>query len=136
MKGLSPVIATILMVAVAVAAAVMAYTWAGSFQSSSQSGIEGKGSGLGSYVIKIENIDKDNNKIYVRNVGEKDISSGTWSVYVNGVKCTISSPASGTFALTKGSVQEVLITGCTLSANKIVSVASPAGVSDLKTITT
>ena len=135
MKGLSPVIATILMVAVAVAAAVMAYTWAGSFQSSSQSGIEGKGSGLGSYVIKIENIDTDNNKIYVRNVGEKDISSGTWAVYASGTNCTISSPASGTFALSKGAIQAITITGCTLSTNTVVTVASPVGATDLKTIT-
>ena len=141
MKGLSPVIATILMVAVAVAAAVLAYTWGVSFQSQSQSQVGGQASGVGAYTVAIESIDSTNKTVYVRNVGEKNIPSGSWALYESGTKCDLNDTtsdlnSSGAPSFSKGDVKKIVVSaGCSFTTNDTIRVTGPQGVSDQTTIT-
>ena len=84
MKGVSPVVATVLMVAVAIAAAVVAYSWFMSMQASVQAEASKGASNVGKEQLAVASIycDSANNlHVVVRNLGDEQIS-GNFTVYV------------------------------------------------------
>ncbi len=83
MKGVSPVVATVLMVAVAIAAAVVAYSWFMSMQASVQAEAS-RGAGMvGKDRIAVEAVQcsGSNLNINVRNIGDEPID-GNFTITV------------------------------------------------------
>ena len=123
MKGLSPVIAVVLMVAVAVAAAVLAFIWAMGIQTATQAKTRERADALinnqGS--VEIVSVDTTNNLIYVRNIGNADLN-GTWYVFVENTKC-----AEDDVNLVAEAVDDINASGCTFSAGNHVKVVGPNG---------
>ncbi len=82
MKGVSPVVATVLMVAVAIAAAVVAYSWFMSMQASVQAEASRGAGTVGKERIRIDSVycvtvsgtDNDELKIVLRNMGDEDVN--------------------------------------------------------------
>ncbi len=88
MKGVSPVVATVLMVAVAIAAAVVAYSWFMSMQASVQAEASRGAGTVGKERLMVASIRCDgtspgagNLHIVLRNLGDEQIS-GNFTVYV------------------------------------------------------
>ena len=89
-KGVSPVIATVLIVAIAIAAAVVAYSWFMAMQATVQAEASRSAAVVGKDKIMIEGVQcfkggddgKCNDlKIYLRNIGDEDIN-GLFTVYI------------------------------------------------------
>jgi len=84
MKGVSPVIATVLMVAVAIAAAVVFYSWIMSTTASTTTQASAQAGEIGKYSLRIESAQcsADNNtiSIYLRN--ESDVSLDANFTYI------------------------------------------------------
>jgi len=70
-RGVSPVIATLLLIVIAVAAAVLTYIWVTGYMGTLQSQA---GAQQVQERIKIEAIDITNNKVYIRNIGETKVT--------------------------------------------------------------
>ena len=96
-RGVSPVIATLLLIVIAVAAAVLTYVWVTGYMGTLQSQA---GAQQVQERIKIEAIDITNNKVYIRNIGETKvtiaavylINSTTGSIIANTTTATDISP--------------------------------------------
>jgi flagellin-like protein len=96
-RGVSPVIATLLLIVIAVAAAVLTYIWVTGYMGTLQSQA---GAQQVQERIKIEAIDITNNKVYIRNIGETKvtiaavylINSTTGSIITNTTTATDISP--------------------------------------------
>ncbi len=91
MKGLSPVIAVVLMVAVAVAAAVLAFIWAMGIQTATQAKTRERADAIinNQATIDIVNVSYTSSAVTsvdVRNLGSTDLT-GTWYIYVDGTSC-------------------------------------------------
>lgn len=88
MKGVSPVVATVLMVAVAIAAAVVAYSWLMSMQSQIQAEASRGASTVGKELLSIASVYCDDANAgtgdlhaVLRNIGDEDIT-GEFTFYV------------------------------------------------------
>ncbi len=87
-KGVSPIVATLLLILVAVAAAVVLYAWVSGLSSSAKSsGAERTGIAFEIEAAELYNTSNKSNAggnvtIYVRNIGPMPIENGTWSLYV------------------------------------------------------
>ena len=140
MKGVSPVVATVLMVAVAIAAAVVAYSWFMSLQSQVQAQSSQGASALGKGQIQLEAVECNAGtlKITVRNLSSEEIK-GPFTVTVkdavNGV--TVGSKAVD-FVIAANDVNTLSVSdvgvssSCTIddpnNPNRvIVEVVSPTG---------
>jgi flagellin-like protein len=75
-RAISPVIATLLMIAIAVVASLVAYAWV--------MGYMGFTTDKTSKTILIQSVDKANGDVYVQNVGDSAVQFDTNCVYVNG----------------------------------------------------
>jgi flagellin-like protein len=103
-RGISTVVASILVLAITVALAVGLLTFGSSFMSSQE-----KIQPPTTDQIKIENVEFAGSTslvVAVRNVGTGDATLST--IYVNGANCTITSPA--TRQILHGSVQSFTVT--------------------------
>ncbi len=79
-KGVSPIVATLLLILVAVAAAVVLYTWVSGLSSSAKSsGAERTGI---AFEIEAADLNTTHVTVYVRNIGSMPIENGTWSLYI------------------------------------------------------
>lgn len=96
-KGVSPIIATLLLIVIAVAAAVVTYSFVMGFigTSTNPSGQQGQMS------IDSATLNNTHVTVYVRNIGSKPLTVD--SVYVAGVKADIG----GTTEIAIGKVEEV-----------------------------
>ncbi len=123
MKGLSPVIAVVLMVAVAVAAAVLAFIWAMGIQTATQAKTRERADAIinNQATIEIVSVDTDNNVIFVRNIGNAPLN-GTWYVFVNDSNC-----ATDDVNIAAQAVDAINASGCTFSAGNHVKVVGPNG---------
>ncbi len=96
MGAISPVIATLLMIAIAVVASLVTYAWVMGYMSF-QTEKTGQGIQVQSIVYNgnatIANDATDNFTVYVQNVGDSDVK--ITSIYINGVLATATLPNSG-----------------------------------------
>lgn len=104
-KAISPVLAVLLMIAVAVAAALITYAWVMTYLSSTTS--------RAGHAIQIQSVDFAGAKIYAQNVGDGALVPT--DVYENGaLKVTgLTTP------LPEGDTVELAITGTYLSADEV-----------------
>jgi flagellin-like protein len=79
-RAISPVIATLLMIAIAVVASLVTYAWVMGYMSF-QTEKTGK-------AIQIQSVDFDDGIVYVQNVGDSQVSFSDPCVYVNGADAT------------------------------------------------
>ncbi len=140
MKGVSPVVATVLMVAVAIAAAVVAYSWFMSMQASVQAEASRGASNVGKEQLAIASVycgsGSDNNLyVVIRDIGDEKIS-GDFSIYVKDAatsEVNASTVCSGITVPAKDSTKIALGTcnppvACnSLPDNIIVEVHAPGG---------
>ncbi len=141
MKGVSPVVATVLMVAVAIAAAVVAYSWFMSMQASVQAEASRGAGTVGKERIVVEAVqcyDSNDLNIYVRNIGDEPLTDALFTVNVKDAatgKIIDSKTAKKTIA--EGSTEVLTVTGVsglqdckvadTQSNRIIVEVITPGG---------
>ncbi len=138
-KGVSPVVATLLLILVAVAAAVVLYAWVSGLSAKAKS----SGTEKTSVAFDIEaanlyyNGAGGNVTIYVRNIGSSPIENGTWSLYIidPDTSAVVAENTSWTFNKTID-IGQIVSTAVdysgTLTVGKyyIVKVVSPQGVVD------
>jgi len=89
MRAISPVIATLLMIAIAVVASLVVYAWVMGYMGFTQNK-----TGL---AIQIQSVSV-NNVVYVQNVGTGPVSFSNPCVYVDGVAVSATSPPSNVAA--------------------------------------
>ncbi len=140
MKGVSPVVATVLMVAVAIAAAVVAYSWFMSLQSQVQAQSSQGATSLGKGQIQLEAVQCSSGelKIFVRNLTSETIS-GQFTVTVKDAVTGVTvGSKSQSFTVAANDVNTLSVSGvgintdCTINdpnnPNRIiVEVVTPTG---------
>ena len=150
MKGVSPVVATVLMVAVAIAAAVVAYSWFMSMQASVQAEASRGAAEVGKELVNIDAVKCESNAadgdanliVYVRNVGETPIDGNLVFEIKNATSGATLGVAKGPVSnLGSGSVEEVVldklydgssdvydaVQDCNATSEIIVTVTTPGG---------
>ena len=114
-RAISPVIATLLMIAIAVVASLVTYAWVMGYMSF-QTEKTGK-------AIQIQSM--TDTVVYVQNVGDSSVSfESTNAVFVNGAAVTYSL---GTATLAKGDTGAITISGTTIAAGATVKVTTSDG---------
>ncbi len=96
-KAISPVLAVLLMIAVAVAAALITYAWVMTYLSSTTS--------RAGHAVQIQSVDFSGGKLYAQNVGQGTIV--VTDIYLNGALLG----SSFTTSVTEGLTVELAITG-------------------------
>jgi flagellin-like protein len=105
-RGVSPVIATLLLIVIAVAAAVLTYIWVTGYMGTLQSQA---GAQQVQERIKIEAIDIANDKVYIRNIGETKVTIA--AVYlINSTTGSIITNTTTTTDISPGDLQSVTLT--------------------------
>ena len=136
MKGVSPIISTVLMIAIAIAAAVVVYYVTMEIVSSQSSQVEQQAT-AGQEVIQIESIAASTSEVnaYVRNLGKREVN--VTDAYI--LKEDGSTQCKGTITSTTinpGEVKEISVSGCTLSAgNYQLKVVTKNGAMAVKAFT-
>jgi len=141
MKGVSPVVATVLMVAVAIAAAVVAYSWFMSMQASVQAEASRGAGTVGKERLVVEAIhcvdgDHDLN-VFVRNIGDEAVDGNFTFVVKDAATSKVLDTITSVYGnISPGSVKEFNlnnvnhISGCKTSSGSeyvIVEVMAPGG---------
>ena len=140
-KGVSPVVATLLLILVAVAAAVVLYAWVSGLSAKAKS----SGTEKTSVAFDIEAANlyynstsgSGNVTVYVRNIGSAPIENGTWSLYIidPDTSAVIAENTSWTFNNTID-IGQIINTAVgysgslTIGKYYVVKVVSPQGVTD------
>jgi archaeal type IV pilus assembly protein PilA len=84
-RAISPVIATLLMIAIAVVASLVTYAWVMGYMSFTTEKT--------SKAIQIQSVDFAGGKVYVQNVGDSQVSFTATCVFVNGADKTGTAPS-------------------------------------------
>src|SRR5665647_666363 len=95
-RAISPVIATLLMIAIAVVASLVTYAWVMGYMSFTT---EKTGKAIQIQSVTYDGTTNDVFTIYVQNVGDSDLQiAGTNSVFIEGVAATVTfvNPTNGT----------------------------------------
>ncbi|MEM3410359.1 MAG: archaellin/type IV pilin N-terminal domain-containing protein [Fervidicoccaceae archaeon] len=139
-RGVSPIVATLLLILIAIAAAAVLYVWVSSLSSSATQFNTGN---VGS-AISIDAADLSTTvaSLYVRNIGSSDLS-GSFSIYVyNQSGSLIASGQSGSITISSGQVQQIsasltLSGGNTITPGKVytIKVVAPTGASAIISVT-
>ena len=131
-KGVSPVIAVLLLIVIAVAAAVLTYLWVLGYIGTVQST---GGTEQLQKRIKIEGVNTVNNTVYVRNIG--DIKVTIDAVYVLNATGVIASNTSIEQEIDPGNVQEISLPSVTWESGKtyIVKTVTETGTEATYTFT-
>jgi flagellin-like protein len=106
-RGVSPVIATLLLIVIAVAAAVLTYIWVTGYMGTLQSQA---GAQQVQERIKIEAIDITNDKVYIRNIGETKVTIAAVYLINSATGSTIASDTSVNTELSPGELMDVSLT--------------------------
>jgi flagellin-like protein len=110
-KGVSPIIATLLLIVIAVAAAVVTYAFVSGFigkTTSSATGTSGSMS-MDSYAVGSAGAGTNNIvTMYMRNTGSTTLTIA--SAYVNGVAATVAAGTGGSLTITPGTVEPIVVT--------------------------
>jgi flagellin-like protein len=106
-RGVSPVIATLLLIVIAVAAAVLTYIWVTGYMGTLQSQA---GAQQVQERIKIEAIDITNGKVYIRNIGETKVTIAAVYLINSITGSTIASNTTVNTELSPGELKDVSLT--------------------------
>jgi archaeal type IV pilus assembly protein PilA len=100
MRGISPVIATLLMIAIAVVASLVVYAWTMGYMNFQQNKT--------GQAIQIQSISISESKIYVQNVGTGTVTFSAPCVYIDGAAATLGQYSS---SINEGSTGSFAFTG-------------------------
>ena len=106
-RGVSPVIATLLLIVIAVAAAVLTYIWVTGYMGTLQSQA---GAQQVQERIKIEAIDITNGKVYIRNIGETKVTIAAVYLINSTTGSIIASNTTTATDISPGDLQSVTLT--------------------------
>jgi flagellin-like protein len=116
-KGISPIIATVILVLIAVAAGVMLWLWVSGFTSAMPAEQQALNERIRIDAVKVEG-GSDSNKnvtIYVRNIGKTDVAIG--AAYILDTSNTIIASNTDTQTLiSPGNVEEVTVSSVQLKS--------------------
>jgi len=90
-RGISTIIAVLLMIVIAVAAAVITYVWIIGYLGGTMAGVEQAGEQGNISIDTVANTSTTQIQIIVRNIGDKAVTVD--KVYVNGISATFSGTA-------------------------------------------
>ena len=122
MRAISPIIATLLMIAIAVVAALVVYAWVMGYMNFTTTKT-GKS-------IEIQSVDNVTGTVYVQNVGNSAVIFQPPCVYVNGaveIALPTMSPVAGTSVNPGGTVSILGITAGSLRSGDVIKVTSTDG---------
>jgi flagellin-like protein len=139
-RGVSPIVATLLLILIAIAAAAVLYVWVNTLSSSTTQYNPGNVASA----ISIDAADLSTNTLtaYVRNVGS-NVISGVLNVYIyNQTGTLIATGQSGSVTIQPGQVQSISATLSITTGNAItqgttytVKVVAPGGASAVASVT-
>ncbi|MGC8996673.1 MAG: archaellin/type IV pilin N-terminal domain-containing protein [Fervidicoccaceae archaeon] len=139
-RGVSPIVATLLLILIAIAAAAVLYVWVNTLSSSTTQYNPGNVASA----ISIDAADLSTNTLtaYVRNVGS-NVISGVLNVYIyNQTGTLIATGQSGSVTIQPGQVQSISATLSITTGNGIspgttytVKVVAPGGASAVASVT-
>ncbi|MGC8564141.1 MAG: archaellin/type IV pilin N-terminal domain-containing protein [Fervidicoccaceae archaeon] len=139
-RGVSPIVATLLLILIAIAAAAVLYVWVNTLSSSTTQYNPGNVASA----ISIDAADLSTNTLtaYVRNVGS-NVISGVLNVYIyNQTGTLIATGQSGSVTIQPGQVQSISATLSFTTGNQITSgttytvkVVAPGGASAVASVT-
>ncbi|HEU97354.1 MAG TPA: hypothetical protein ENO36_00660, partial [Fervidicoccus fontis] len=141
-RGVSPIVATLLLILIAIAAAAVLYVWVNTLSSSTTQYNPGNVASA----ISIDAADLSTNTrtltAYVRNVGS-NVISGVLNVYIyNQTGTLIATGQSGSVTIQPGQVQSISVTLSITTGNQItqgttytVKVVAPGGASAVASVT-
>ena len=138
MKGVSEIIAIVLILMIVIALAALAYTWfSGTFSqltgTASTSITQTTGAIASSFKIEAaKNVSATNVSTTIRNTGTQAIDLTKMSAYVNETFSTINNGATGSLAVGGTATMYVTVTG--FACNNVLKLTSSSGFSDSKTI--
>ena len=115
-RGVSPVIATLLLIVIAVAAAVLTYIWVTGYMGKVTGAVEQTSTQQLQEKIKINavSISDTTVKLSISNIGDMDVTiSGAYVLTQGGTSVCSSSPST---PISKGGTQDVTINGCSLAS--------------------
>jgi len=115
-RGVSPVIATLLLIVIAVAAAVLTYIWVTGYMGKVAGTVEQTSTQQLQEKIKINAISVSNTSVTlsVANIGDTDVTISAAYVLTQGGTSVCNSTSS--VQIGKGTTQSVTITGCSLTS--------------------
>lgn len=118
-KGVSPVIATLLLIVIAVAAAVLTYIWVTGYMGKVTGAVEQTSTQQLQEKIKINAVSVNSTtktvKLSVSNIGDTDVTiSGAYVLTQGGTSVCSSSFSS--VSILKGGIQDVTISSCSLTS--------------------
>lgn len=131
-KGVSPVIATLLLILIAVAAAILVYVWVTGFATSTTSTPP-----TGKINVKIEAAyySGGNVIIYLRNIGDVDAVIDAVYIWDSGMK-TLSASTSGlSTTVTPGALTSITVSATLSSGNYLIKVVTVDGYEFIARIT-
>jgi len=139
-RGVSPIVATLLLILIAIAAAAVLYVWVNNLSSSATQ----YNSGNVASAISIDAADLSTTTVtaYVRNIGGSAIN-GNFSVYVyNQTGALVASGTTGSVSLQPGQVQQVSASltpnnGQSIQPGQVykINIVAPSGASQLISVT-
>ncbi|MGC8909652.1 MAG: archaellin/type IV pilin N-terminal domain-containing protein [Fervidicoccaceae archaeon] len=139
-RGVSPIVATLLLILIAIAAAAVLYVWVNTLSASTTQYNPGNVASA----ISIDAADLSTNTLtaYVRNVGS-NVISGVLNVYIyNQTGTLIATGQSGSVTIQPGQVQSISATLSITTGNQItrgttytVKVVAPGGASAVASVT-
>lgn len=139
-RGVSPIVATLLLILIAIAAAAVLYVWVNSLSSSTTQ----YSTGNVATAISIDAADLNTSAVsaYVRNVGSSTVT-GNLSVYVyNQTGFLVATGQTGSVSIQPGQVQQVsaplsVASGASIDPGKTytVKIVTPSGASAVASVT-
>jgi len=121
MKGITPVIATILLLLITISMVGFAFVWfTGIFRSIATSTENATNQQMIQMNQKINIESPKNQSIAIRNIGSYAISNTTLSVYVNGAPKTCSS-----WSTTSVAPNAIIVANCTCNSGDTIKVTAP-----------
>jgi flagellin-like protein len=133
MKGVSPVIATVLMVAVAIAAAVVLYSWIMSTTASTTTQASSQAGTIGKYNVRIESAECDAStntvRLWLRNESDVDIDDN-FTYTIQKTDGSVIDTNVQLIVVKAGEVNNVSISSHDLQANERIAVVlkGPSGI--------
>jgi flagellin-like protein len=139
-RGVSPIVATLLLILIAIAAAAVLYVWVNTLSSSTTQ--YNPGNVASAISIDAADLSTTTLTAYVRNVGS-NVISGVLNVYIyNQTGTLIATGQSGSVTIQPGQVQSISVTLSITTGNQItqgttytVKVVAPGGASAVASVT-
>jgi flagellin-like protein len=114
-RAISPIIATLLLIAIAVVAALVTYAWVMGYI-----GFQTSNSGKSVVIQSVTDTPPTTIVVYIQNTGQSPVSFGPNSVYVNGVQWTTAAGSAG--AGSTATLTATAPTGVTIASGQQVTI--------------